>query len=81
MHGAIYINEIQHTCKMWFKFCFYYLLLQSLLYKKVMDAQNRDKITNELMIYHMKVLLYFSIYRSVVICIMANNSSVACMFT
>ncbi|XP_028406740.1 cGMP-dependent 3',5'-cyclic phosphodiesterase-like isoform X2 [Dendronephthya gigantea] len=30
-------------------------ICHSLLYKKVMDAQNRDKITNELMIYHMKV--------------------------
>ncbi|XP_046854037.1 cGMP-dependent 3',5'-cyclic phosphodiesterase-like isoform X2 [Xenia sp. Carnegie-2017] len=30
-------------------------ICHSLLYKKVTDAQNRDKITNELMIYHMKV--------------------------
>lgn len=36
-----------------------------------MDAQNRDKITNELMIYHMKVCinLYNNIYRYVVMCI------------
>ena len=32
-----------------------------------MDAQHRDKITNELMIYHMKVIICVCIYLGVVL--------------
>ena len=30
-------------------------IIHSLMYKKVVDAQHRSKLSNELMMYHMKV--------------------------
>ena len=29
-----------------------------MLYKGVMDAQNRSQLANELMLYHMQVIIY-----------------------
>ena len=34
----------------------YIHILQSMMYKKVMDSQVRNTLANELMMYHMKVL-------------------------
>lgn len=36
----------------------YLLFLQSLLYKKVHEAQFRSHLANEMMMYHMKVKSY-----------------------
>ena len=38
------------------------LFIYSLMYKKVADAQYRSKLSNELMMYHMKVSLRCSIF-------------------
>ena len=35
-------------------------IIHSLMYKKVVDAQHRSKLSNELMMYHMKVRLRIS---------------------
>ena len=37
-------------------------ILHSLMYKKVADAQYRSKLSNELMMYHMKVRKYFNLF-------------------
>ena len=38
-------------------------IIHSLMYKKVVDAQHRSKLSNELMMYHMKVSSLRKIHR------------------
>ena len=42
------------TCQHFSSYCGL-AILHSLMYKKVADAQYRSKLSNELMMYHMKV--------------------------
>ena len=45
--ASIYFSHFSSYCGL--------AILHSLMYKKVADAQYRSKLSNELMMYHMKV--------------------------